>query len=180
MVEQRDAEAAACLVGQLLPVVSAERKGGEIAGACKVAGTEIPETIPYGNRLVHSLRRHFHALLSRHDKGFRLMENPVLSGNLEPFKAMPRAKTVAIVVKTEHSFVSDNLHFPEDRTFTVYAAESVCPVQGEPCKPLSDCLFPARMYLHVLIRICKVIGAYDSAVRYEPGSLGLCFPEQGA
>lgn len=157
----------------LLPVVSAERKGGEIAGACKVAGTEIPETIPYGNRLVHSLRRHFHALLSRHDKGFRLMENPVLSGNLEPFKAMPRAKTVAIVVKTEHSFVSDNLHFPEDRTFTVYAAESVCPVQGEPCKPLSDLLFAARMYLSAFVRISEVVGADDAAVRYASGRFEL-------
>ena len=106
------------------------------------------------------------------------MENPVLSGNLEPFKAMPRAKTVAVVVKTEHSFVSDNLHFPEDRTFTVYAAESVCPVQGEPCKPLSDLLFAARMYLSAFVRISEVVGAGDSAVGDTSCRLELGFPQQ--
>ena len=101
------------------------------------------------------------------------MENPVLSGNLEPFKAMPRAKTVAVVVKTEHSLVADNLHFPEDRTFTVYAAESVCPVESKPCKPLYHLLFAARVYLNVLIGICEVIGADDAAVRYASGRFEL-------
>ena len=173
MMEQRDAEAAACLVGQLLPVVGAERKGGEIAGACKVAGTEIPETIPYGNRPVHRLRRHFNALLPGHNNGFRLIEYPVLPGNLETFKVMPWAESVPVVVKMEHSLVADNLHFPENRTFAVNASESVCPVESKPCKPLSHLLFAARVYLDVLIGISEVIGADDAAVRYASGRFEL-------
>ena len=155
----------------LLPVVSAERKGGEIAGACKVAGTEIPETIPYGNRPVHSLRRHFNAL--RHNIGFCLMEDSVLSCNLKTFKVMPWAESVAVVVKTEHSLVADNLHFPENRTFAVNAAEAVCPVESKPCKSLSHLFFAARVYLNVLVGICEVIGADDAAVRYASGRFEL-------
>ena len=110
------------------------------------------------------------------------MENPVLSGNLEPFKAMPRAITVAVVVKTEHSFVSDNLHFPEDRTFAVNASESVCPVESKPCKSLSHLLFAARVYLDVLIGISEVVGAGDSAVgdtscRLELLTSSMCHPK---
>lgn len=157
----------------LLPVVGAERKGGEIAGACKVAGTEIPETISHSDRLVHRLRRHFHALLPRHNIGFCLMEDSVLSCNLKTFKVMPWAESVPVVVKTEHSLIPDNLHFPENWTFAVNASESVCPVESKPCKPLSHLLFAARVYLDVLIGISEVIGADDAAVRYASGRFEL-------
>ena len=148
----------------LLPVVGAERKGGEIAGACKVAGTEIPETISHSDRLVHRLRRHFHALLPRHNIGFCLMEDSVLSCNLKTFKVMPWAESVPVVVKTEHSLIPDNLHFPENWTFAVNTSESVCPVESKPCKPLSHLLFAARVYLSAFVRISEVVGAGDSAV----------------
>ena len=82
---------------------------------------------------------------------------------------MPWAESVPVVVKTEHSHIPDNLHFPENWTFAVNASESVCPVESKPCKPLSHLLFAARVYLDVLIGISEVIGADDLPAKTESG-----------